>query len=300
MEATSGLFGRMLQPEALMVVGASVLLLVAIVILVRPGRRVMLWLGGAVVLTLGVTAGVLMLGPTPDVVLPASPDPLAAPTQATIPTPADPGASVVAVALGEWDLTVTTVEVRPGSTTFEVHNLGRLPHALRLRSDDEGPRREWRSALIAPGERLSMTLDLTTGVYELDCPIESVDGEHDALGMEVRFLVREAAPPPVTAADEPPAPARDEEEAPSSTDRAAAVAIAHFAFAPGHVRVAPGARITWHNEDAAPHSATGEGWGTEQLALGETASVTFTDLGEHPYRCDLHPAMTGTILVAEP
>lgn len=286
------------RPTTLTIVLLILVLVLATVLWVRrdgprPAAR---WFAVAAGLALVVTLGVQAL--------PSGPDDLVEPIRledqrpdagrpADVPARVD---GVVTVTAGEWDLAASTLEVRPGTITFELHNAGAVPHALRLRSDDDGPRREWRSDPVETGGRITLTADLPAGTYELDCPIESEHGEHDALGMEVRFVVHDAAPladVSVSATDADDAPPTD---APQDTS---AVDVAGFGYTPTHIRVPRGTAVTWHNTDREPHTATGDGWGTDLLAEGESGSIRFTDVGTHPYTCALHPGMTGTVAVVD-
>jgi plastocyanin len=66
-----------------------------------------------------------------------------------------------------------------------------------------------------------------------------------------------------------------------------------------------GATVTWTNQDTVPHTTTagtppsspsGE-WNSGTMSLGQTFSHEFTEAGEFPYFCTIHPDMTGTITV---
>jgi len=83
-------------------------------------------------------------------------------------------------------------------------------------------------------------------------------------------------------------------QAPNTVD------ISNFAFAPQSITVAAGTEITWTNKDAAPHTVTsddGKFASSGNLAQGETYKVTFTTAGTYPYHCEIHPAMTATVIV---
>ncbi|HVM08370.1 MAG TPA: DUF2231 domain-containing protein [Acidimicrobiales bacterium] len=197
----------------------------------------------------------------------------------------------VDVVLGEWALMSSTDQAPPGTVTFRFRNRGAVPHALRIRSAGSGKNRlEWRSNVVQPGEEGVLTVDLPAGTFELDCPIEDGHGEHDALGMETTFTVRAGAPP-VTA---PATPATDAARAGTGE---ATVEISGFEFLPRDLRVARGTVVRWVNADAAPHTATGDGWDTGRLARGGSADVTFDRAGTFSYICDIHPAMAGTVTV---
>ncbi len=77
------------------------------------------------------------------------------------------------------------------------------------------------------------------------------------------------------------------------------------AYSPNPVQVSTGATVTWTNDDAQPHTATsGENATPDQrfdsgiMAPAATFSHTFTEAGEYPYFCLLHPNMVGTVSVS--
>lgn len=195
---------------------------------------------------------------------------------------------VVDVVLGEWALVTSVPEAPPGRVTFRFRNRGTVAHALRIRSAGSGKNRlEWRSNVVRPGEDGTLVVDLPAGSLELDCPIEDGHGEHDALGMETNFAVRETAPPVAA----PTTPATPQEGGPATVD------ISGFEFTPTNQRVARGVPVRWVNADAAPHTATGDGWDTGRLGQGESGTITFDRPGTFSYVCAIHPAMTGNIIV---
>ena len=84
------------------------------------------------------------------------------------------------------------------------------------------------------------------------------------------------------------------------------------AYSPNPVTANVGDTVIWTNDDTTPHTATSgtaptpdgtfggnaETGGTI-LVKGKTQSFTFTEDGEFPYFCTLHPNMVGTVNVAE-
>jgi plastocyanin len=78
-----------------------------------------------------------------------------------------------------------------------------------------------------------------------------------------------------------------------------AVRISGFAFSPDSVTVGVGESVTWTNEDAVAHTATGSGgaFDTERLDPGESTTITFATAGSYAYVCAIHPTMTGTVVV---
>lgn len=77
------------------------------------------------------------------------------------------------------------------------------------------------------------------------------------------------------------------------------ISMKNFAFSPGNVHVPVGAKVTWTNEDDAPHVATASdgSWTTPNLLKGQSATVTFDKAGDYLYVCSYHPGMTGRLLV---
>jgi plastocyanin len=82
------------------------------------------------------------------------------------------------------------------------------------------------------------------------------------------------------------------------------VEIANFAFVQGEIEISVGDTVEWVNGDAARHTVTS---GTDDTAdgtfdsgdveAGETFRFTFTEAGEYAYFCDIHPTMTGVVVV---
>lgn len=87
-------------------------------------------------------------------------------------------------------------------------------------------------------------------------------------------------------------------EAPAAAE--APVDIRDFAFSPNPIEIAAGDTVTWTNQDAVPHTATGEDREVLQsgtIAPGASFSQVFPEVGEFGYFCEFHPNMTGTIVV---
>lgn len=206
-----------------------------------------------------------------------------------------PGAGTpgVDIAQGEWALVPSAAEAPPGTITFRFRNLGTVPHALRIRTPGSGSDRlEWRAEAVAPGESGLLVVDLAPGTYEVDCPIEDAHGEHDELGMEMLFTVREDA------AQLAPLPGTI--SAPSGPEGAgSAVAIAAFAFDPAELTVSVGTTVSWSNSDPTPHTVTGDGFNVGTLEPGAAGSMTFDTAGTFEYFCAIHPTMRGRVVVEQ-
>ena len=83
--------------------------------------------------------------------------------------------------------------------------------------------------------------------------------------------------------------------------RAAKVKIVEFTYGPDPVTIQVGGKVTWQNEDTAPHTATADdgSFNTGTLERGKIKSETFKRAGTFPYFCEIHPTMHGTVEVVE-
>jgi plastocyanin len=82
------------------------------------------------------------------------------------------------------------------------------------------------------------------------------------------------------------------------------------AFSPNPIRVSVGNTVTWTNNDSQPHTVASGSNGQPDnkfnsspnfnplLNPGQTFSFTFTQAGDYPYFCMLHPNMVGTVSVS--
>jgi plastocyanin len=82
------------------------------------------------------------------------------------------------------------------------------------------------------------------------------------------------------------------------------------AFDPNPVKAKVGGSVTWTNDDSTPHTVTSgqnskpdgkfdSSPGLKTLITpGQTFSHKFTEAGEYPYFCQLHPNMVGTVSVS--
>jgi len=87
-----------------------------------------------------------------------------------------------------------------------------------------------------------------------------------------------------------------------STDNT--VVINNFAFSPQQITVRTGTTVTWINQDSVTHQPVADsaaliGMGSAPLNTGDSYSYTFTQTGTWNYHCNIHPEMTGTVVVTE-
>lgn len=78
-----------------------------------------------------------------------------------------------------------------------------------------------------------------------------------------------------------------------------AAAVVHLkatSFVPSSVTIDVGQTVTWVWDDPIIHNIVGDGFGTGNLVSG-TYSHEFPAAGTFPYRCTIHAAMTGTVVV---
>ncbi|HZA64600.1 MAG TPA: plastocyanin/azurin family copper-binding protein [Nitrososphaeraceae archaeon] len=86
--------------------------------------------------------------------------------------------------------------------------------------------------------------------------------------------------------------------------------LSDTAYQPNPIQVSVGNTVTWTNDDSQPHTVTSGGNGQPDnkfnsspnfnplMAPGQTFSFTFTQAGDYPYFCMLHPNMVGTVSVS--
>jgi plastocyanin len=79
------------------------------------------------------------------------------------------------------------------------------------------------------------------------------------------------------------------------------VQIVEFTYEPDPVVVQVGGKVTWQNEDTAPHTATADdgSFDTGIVEKGKLGSATFKEPGTFTYFCEVHPTMHGTVEVVE-
>lgn len=75
------------------------------------------------------------------------------------------------------------------------------------------------------------------------------------------------------------------------------VEMRDLAFTPRFLEIRVGDTVTWRNADRVPHTVTGSGLDSGQLAQGESYEFTFTEVGQYEYGCSIHPGMQGVVVV---
>jgi plastocyanin len=80
------------------------------------------------------------------------------------------------------------------------------------------------------------------------------------------------------------------------------VTMESLQFQPATVTVEVGDTVTWSNADGVSHTATADdgSFDTGTISGGASASHTFTTAGTFAYHCEVHPTMTGTVVVQAP
>jgi plastocyanin len=84
-----------------------------------------------------------------------------------------------------------------------------------------------------------------------------------------------------------------------STGSVTEVKIDNFAFTPGVITVKAGTQVTWINHDDIPHTvdSTQNKFKSAALDTEDKFQFRFTEAGEYPFYCRMHPKMTGKIIV---
>ena len=79
------------------------------------------------------------------------------------------------------------------------------------------------------------------------------------------------------------------------------VRIDGMRFDPKSITVKPGTTVTWVHGSQMPHTISGnaDGMRSGTLYRGQKYSHTFKATGRYSYVCDLHPSMTGSVVVEQ-
>jgi len=82
-------------------------------------------------------------------------------------------------------------------------------------------------------------------------------------------------------------------------DAASQVLIDNFVYSPVPLTVKVGTTVTWVNHDDIPHTvdSTQGKFKSAALDTDDKFEFRFTEAGEYPFYCRMHPKMTGKIIV---
>lgn len=85
----------------------------------------------------------------------------------------------------------------------------------------------------------------------------------------------------------------------AGTDAAPQVMIDNFVYSPVPLTVKVGTTVTWINHDDIPHTvdSTQGKFKSAALDTDEKFEFRFTEAGEYPFYCRIHPKMTGKVIV---
>ena len=85
----------------------------------------------------------------------------------------------------------------------------------------------------------------------------------------------------------------------TGTEPASQVMIDNFVYSPVPLTVKVGATVTWINHDDIPHTvdSTQGKFKSAALDTDDKFEFKFTEAGEYPFYCRIHPKMTGKIIV---
>lgn len=80
------------------------------------------------------------------------------------------------------------------------------------------------------------------------------------------------------------------------------VNIKNFSFNPSALTVKVGTKVTWVNNDSAPHTITSDSdnlLNSPTLSPGQSFSFIFSNTVAENYHCAIHPIMKGSIIVQD-
>ena len=176
---------------------------------------------------------------------------------------------------------------KAGSTIVVIRNFAYIPQNLTVKAgttvawenndtvahtvtSDPGAPSAFDSGVLNPGGVFSITFT-TVGTYSYHCNIHPF--------MHGNITVTSSGPATVF------------------------VEIKNFAFTPQNVAVSAGTVVVWTNNDSVAHTVTTSSGATVSfdsgvLNPGASFSYTFTQAGNYPYYCKIHPFMLGNVTVS--
>ena len=85
----------------------------------------------------------------------------------------------------------------------------------------------------------------------------------------------------------------------AGAEAASQVVIDNFVYSPVPLTVKVGTTVTWINHDDIPHTvdSTQGKFKSAALDTDDKFEFRFTEAGEYPFYCRIHPKMTGKIIV---
>ncbi|MBI4232639.1 cupredoxin family copper-binding protein [Candidatus Peregrinibacteria bacterium] len=85
----------------------------------------------------------------------------------------------------------------------------------------------------------------------------------------------------------------------ATTSEPGTITISNFEFSLSTIEVTLGSKVTWTNQDQAPHSIVSQDGtlSSPNLKQGESFDFTFDSAGTYDYSCGIHPSMKGQVIV---
>lgn len=84
------------------------------------------------------------------------------------------------------------------------------------------------------------------------------------------------------------------------TSGSSTVSIQNTSFSPSTLNIPGGTTVMWVNNDNVEHEVVSDNgvFDSGVLSPGESFNFTFTEAGDYPYHCSLHPSLIGIIVVS--
>lgn len=159
--------------------------------------------------------------------------------------------------------------------------------------------------LLGPANSFAFTIEEGQGFMRASPPL----GEwhmhchvlgHMMSGMMGSLLIVNGGELAGTLAVGKPCPADDAPATPPTGGKTVQVDIRYPGFSPNPVNVSMGDTVVWTNRDGFAHTVTADGgsFSSPSMAGSATFSHTFSAMGSFAYHCNIHPEMTGTVVVS--
>ena len=196
-----------------------------------------------------------------------------------------------------------TATIRPGGTVTWIND-DTVPHTVTANDGS------FDSGLIAPGGRYERTFASATTV-SYRCTFHPGMVGTVTVAASATAAPSRAASPPTTSAPAPathtraPVTGSTQATAPTAATTGggatstATVTVGDNTFAPAHLTITAGTKVTFTNTGKLPHTvtATDKSFDSKIIPPGAKWSWTFTKAGTFGYDCIIHPGMSGSVTV---
>lgn len=190
--------------------------------------------------------------------------------------------------------------------TVSWNNIDTAAHTVTAGSSADGPSGVFDSSLFMSGNTFEFTFD-KAGTYPYFCIVHPwMTGEINVKKVEETVVAPEETSEKTTMEE---TIIEAQSAGPTEVTMALGSGVpgceeSNECYLPYQVEITPGEKITWTNVDSAAHTVTSgdhlnhdDKFDSGMMMVNQSWEFVFTDSGEYPYHCMLHPWMEGRVIV---